>query len=123
MPSFRTALTPPKRTAARFVTGVRRTLLKALADENKRTGITQTSIAQSLGVHRSVISRELRGSGNLTLGKVAELASAMGFEPYFDLRRPSKRIGQNIESPVPRPSAPPQSNADSINRLLLPEAA
>jgi transcriptional regulator with XRE-family HTH domain len=79
------------------VVGVRRALLKALADENKRAGITQTSIAHALGVHRSAVNRDLRGTGNLTLGKVAELASAMGLEPHFELRRPTKSYGTNIQ--------------------------
>lgn len=95
MPSFRTAITPHRRAAARFVVGVRRAFLTALADENKRTGITQTSIAQSLGVHRSVISRGLRGTNNITLGKVAELAWALGREPVFELRRPEAEEGIN----------------------------
>jgi hypothetical protein len=120
MPSFRTSLTPHKRAAARFVVGVRRALLKGLADENRHTGVTQTSIAQSLGVHRSVINRELRGSSNMTLGKVAELACAMGFEPHFELRRPAQKAGQN--TPIPDTPAPSKS-IDDINQHLRPLAA
>ena len=121
MSSFRTSLTPHKRTAARFVVGVRRALLKALADENKRTGITQTSIAQTLGVHRSAINRDLRGTGNLTLGKVAELASAMGLEPRLELRRPLAQEGQNI--PVKDDPVPAEPKQKDLNSLLEPMAA
>jgi transcriptional regulator with XRE-family HTH domain len=52
--------------------------LQALEEENLKTGLKQTDIARTIGVHRSVINRELRGKKDITLGRVAELASAMG---------------------------------------------
>src|SRR6266851_3248790 len=96
MMSFRTTLTPHRRAAARFVVGVRRTIQKAFADENRRSGLTQTAIANSIGVHRSVVSREMRGASDMTLGRVAELGWALGLEPHFELRKPAQRVGQNI---------------------------
>jgi hypothetical protein len=97
MPSFRTTLTPHRRAAARFVVGVRRTIQKALADENKRTGLTQTAIAKVLGVHRSVINREVRGAADMTLGRVAELAWAMGKEPVLEFRTPAQTDDRNVD--------------------------
>ena len=82
MPSFRTSVTPHRRSAARFVESVRRKLVAAYADQ---PAVTQTAIADRLGVHRSVINRQLRGVSDLTLGRVAELAWCLGHEPTFGL--------------------------------------
>lgn len=85
MPSFRISVTPSRRAAARFIMSVRRTIQKALAEEEKKRGLKQTDIARAIGVHRSVINRELKGRKDITLGRVAELAWAMGRVPVFDL--------------------------------------
>jgi predicted XRE-type DNA-binding protein len=64
---------------------VRRAFQKALAEEARASGLTQSEIARRLGVHRSVINRELRGTKDITLGRVGELAWAMGREISFEL--------------------------------------
>lgn len=122
MPSFRTSLTPNKRAAGRFVVSARLALLKALADENGRSGITQTAIARALGVHRSVINRELRGSHNLTLGRVGEFAWALGLEPKLTLEKPVALDGQNTSgnmtiSPHLSP-APAANDVTTLNDML-----
>ncbi len=96
MPSFQITVSPSRRVAARFVTAVRRAIQKALIEEQQRHGITQTAIAGAIGVHRSVISREIRGYKDLTLGRVAELAWALGREPSFGLLEPSHAHQSNI---------------------------
>ncbi len=85
MPSFQITLRPSKRAAGRFVNNVRRKLLRALSEESAKRGLTQTDIAREIGVHRSVINRELRGQKDITLGRVAELASAMGRKVELEL--------------------------------------
>src|SRR5438046_380196 len=100
MPSFQISITPSRRVAARFVTGVRRKILKALEEEAQKTGLKQTDIARTIGVHRSVINRELRGKKDLTLGRVAELAFAMGRAPFFDLPIVKLAVGSNLPPPV-----------------------
>lgn len=95
MTSFQITLKPSRRTAGRFVAEVRRTLQKALAEENQRTGLTQSDIARTIVVHRSVISRELRGYKDITLGRVAELAFAMGRKPSLVLLTPHEQTGTN----------------------------
>jgi DNA-binding phage protein len=91
MTSFQITITPTRRAAARFITDVRRKLQKAAADEKIARGVTQSSIARDIGVHRSVINRELRGQKDLTLGRVAELAAALGRDIQFELVPPKDR--------------------------------
>lgn len=98
MPSFQITLTPSRRAAARFITGVRRSIQKALAEKCLAAGLTQSDIARALGVHRSVINRELRGYKDLTLGRVAELVWAMGGEPTFEIRWPKAQPGCNLHT-------------------------
>jgi len=77
MPSFQIALSKTERAGGRFVLAVRRALQRALIEENKKHGITQSDIAREIGVHRSVINRELKGEKDITLGRVGEIARAL----------------------------------------------
>lgn len=101
MPSFQTSLTPNKRAAGRFIVGVRRALLNLLVEENVHSGITQTAIAKALGIHRSVINRELRGINNLALGRVGELAWALGFEPKLTFEKIAPSATKNSTTTCP----------------------
>lgn len=103
MPSFQTSITPTRRTAARFISRVRRALQQAYVDEHRKRGITQSDIARELGIHRSVINRELRGERDLTLGRIAELAHVLGKKPIFELVERVQRPGSN--SPTSSTSA------------------
>jgi transcriptional regulator with XRE-family HTH domain len=105
MPSFQIAISPSKRAAGRFVLHVRRMIQKALAEEEKKRGITQSDIARAIGVNRSVISREIRGHKDLTLGRVAELAWALGRKASFDLPEIQTARGANhvlVKPPLPQ---------------------
>jgi hypothetical protein len=93
--SFRIAIAPNRRASARFIDVVRRTLQARFAERKAQGRLTQTMIAEALGVHRSVISRELRGVKDLSLGRVGELAWAMGLEPRFELDVPEVSAGAN----------------------------
>src|SRR6266481_7200850 len=100
MPSFQISITPSRRVAARFVSGIRRKILKALEEENKKRGLKQTDLARAINVHRSVINRELRGKKDMTVGRVAELAWALGRTPSFDLPEATNRAGSNLPPPA-----------------------
>ena len=82
MPSFQLGVTPHRRAAGRFVANVRRKLQRAFADN---PDITQSDVASVLGVNRSVINRQLRGTKDLSLSRVAEIAEVLGYEVDFDL--------------------------------------
>lgn len=103
MTSFQIAISPSKRAAGRFVSKVRRALQRALVEEQAISGINQSMVAEAIGVHRSVVSRELNGRQDITLGRVAELAWAMGREIEFQLVKPEQEMGSN--APLVKPGA------------------
>ncbi|MBV1927075.1 MAG: helix-turn-helix transcriptional regulator [Rhodobacteraceae bacterium] len=70
--SYRIKIDPKSRKAARFISQLQIKIQKALASSGK----TQQEVAEILGVDRSVISRRLQGSANLTARSMAEFAYA-----------------------------------------------
>ncbi len=114
MASFQISVKPNRRAAARFVGRVRSALQEALVKDKERIGVTQSKIAEALGVHRSVISRELNGRQDLTLGRVAELAWAMGREIDFSLPIAVAEAGQNAPMAVAGAAGLKKSNVDSF---------
>ena len=102
MPSFRIAIDPHRRTAARFVQQVRRALQTAFIEEQTKRGLSQAEIARLLKVNRSVINRELKGFKDITLGRVGELAWAMGRLPHFSIEEPAQAVGTNVPETLPK---------------------
>jgi transcriptional regulator with XRE-family HTH domain len=98
MTSFQITISPSRRVAGRFISDVRRKLQRALSEESAKSGLTQSDIARSIGVHRSVINRELKGFKDITLGRLAELAFAMGREPTLELLLDQDEVGTNAPS-------------------------
>lgn len=115
MSSFRTTISPSKRASARFIGRVRRALQQALIEEGKKRGLTQSDIARELGVHRSVINRELRGEKDITLGRVGEFARALGRRVEFSLQ-PISELGGNHAGytvQLPEPQVGPVKRIES----------
>lgn len=99
MPSVRLSVSPSRRAAARFVGRVHRELLGAVS-RVRADGVKQTDIARAIGVHRSVINRQLHGREDISLSRIGEMAHAMGLEPRFELVKPEVKDGQNWRSHV-----------------------
>ena len=97
MPSFRISITPNRRAAARFVTAVRRAIQKMYSEESNKRGLKQTDIARAIGVHRSVINRQLHGREDISLARVAELAWAMGRKAMIDFPEIKAAPGSNVQ--------------------------
>lgn len=95
MTSFQLSVTPHRRAAARFIGRVHRSLQKAYADSPQ---VNQTAIANALGVHRSVINRQMRGRKDMSLGRVAELAFLLGYEAELQLTKPHPIDGSNANA-------------------------
>lgn len=105
MPSFQIALSPHKRAAGRFVLSVRRTLQRAFLEEQQKSGLTQSAVAREIGVHRSVINRELRGDKDITMGRVAELAYLLGRKAILSFPERAQKEGANALPAIPEVTA------------------
>jgi transcriptional regulator with XRE-family HTH domain len=116
--SFQIGLSPHKRAAGRFVERVRRSLQRALVEEKAKNGTTQADIARMLGVHRSVINRELQGMQDLTLSRVAEIAFALNRKAVIDLPLRTGKQGSNINPPaLPKLEWSESGTSDEPSRL------
>jgi transcriptional regulator with XRE-family HTH domain len=115
--SFQITISPKERAAGRFISRVRRAIQKALAEEEKKNGTSQSDLARTLGINRSVISREIRGNQDLTLSRVAELAWALGRKPKFELVEVSQTEGSNWSISTP-PAATTDKGALTNNPRL-----
>jgi hypothetical protein len=115
MPSYQTSLTQPKKVAGRFIAAVRRELQKALAEEHAAHGVTQASIAATLGVNRSVIHRQIVGFENLTLGRVGEIAGILGREVIFALVNPAQDGNHRISFGPAIDNAPQSPSSLSVD--------
>lgn len=89
--SFQIAVKPARRAAARLVLDVRRRLQQALDDEN----VTQAFIAEKIGVDRSVVNRQIKGTADLSLGRVGEIAEVLGYDADFVMRKREEAPGRN----------------------------
>lgn len=81
------------RKVGRFAASVREGLQYALFTEKGRRKLTQQQIASMIGVNRSVINRQVMGTENLTIRRVAELAWAIGWDVELIFHDPLLRQG------------------------------
>jgi transcriptional regulator with XRE-family HTH domain len=95
MTSFHFDIGSRARQAGRLIGRVRSELLRVLSERKAETGLSQQAVAQKLGVHRSLINRQLTGETNLTLRSIADLAWALGMDVSFELKKPTVEAGQN----------------------------
>ena len=104
--SYELKIDPKKRAGSRFIGKVRKELALAVLEEKALTGVNQQKLAVALGVHRSVISRMLKGEANLTLRSLGEMGWALGWDVNFTMTRkiqPSQPNNLYSEKPVAQP--------------------
>ena len=80
-------VSPRDRAGGRLVHSVHKQLVLAAMDEKAAAGVSQQEIAEKLGVNRSVVNRLLRGTGNLTIRTLGEVAWALGLEVVVTLKK------------------------------------
>lgn len=95
--SFQIGITPNRRASTRFIGKVRRALIQLLADNND---VSRTQIADAIGVHRSVITRQLNGHADMNVGRIAEIAWALGYRPVIDFEKIGMPEGANVFADV-----------------------
>jgi hypothetical protein len=93
--SYRFSIDPKERKVGRFLGKVRRELQRAFEEEKSDRRLTQAEIGRLLHVDRSVINRQLMGTENMTLRRVAEFAWVLGRDLHFSLKKPVAPIGTN----------------------------
>lgn len=116
--SYRIGITPNRRAATRFVGQVVRSIQKAFADT---PDVSQAEVARRLGVDRSLINRQLRGSQDMSLGRVAEIAWALGYSLGLVLEKIDSRDLGNMP-PMPTP-APPQPTGFKVIEIKASSGA
>ena len=98
-----------RRTYVRLIGEIRHALNQALVEESARRGLTRAEIARCLGKNKSVITRKLAGTSNMTLETLADLAYALDRPVKVQLpsRHPDIRSNQ-AGSPPPSPQTAPR---------------
>lgn len=99
--SFQIKISSKRKSAITFISQVRKELKRAIFEGSNVGGPNQSEIAKLLEVNRSVVSRELNGSNDITAGRIAELAWALGREAHFELRVPIEQRGTNTPNAAP----------------------
>jgi transcriptional regulator with XRE-family HTH domain len=94
--SYKLKIDPKTRAGGRFIGASHKALLTALLKERDISGLTQQELARRLGVHRSVVSRLIKGDANLTFRSVGEIAWAMGWDAQLLLKRIEQSPGSNF---------------------------
>lgn len=102
MTSFQMPISEKDRKIGRSIHKVHKAIAGAVVSAKKESGITQQSLAEKMGVNRSVVNRRVTGQTNLTLQSLAELAWALDRELVVDLVRPKNL--QNIVHHAVKPS-------------------
>jgi transcriptional regulator with XRE-family HTH domain len=97
--SFELPLAPRTRAGSRLIARVRKQLTLAALE----AGASQQSVADKMEVNRSVINRLLRGTANLTLRTVGELAWALDLDVIitFTPRRAQPKSNVSVASSNP----------------------
>ena len=84
--TFALRIDPKKRAAGRFIGQVRDVLIQAVLSAEK-DGVNRAEIARRINCNRSRITRQLRGTSDLTLRSIAEIAWAIGMKPEILLSK------------------------------------
>lgn len=85
--SFKINLSKKDRAASRFLAQVHSALSNAFVEAKRDKKVTQRSVCEALDVDKAVVSRILTGGGNPTARTIAELASALGYQPELILHK------------------------------------
>ena len=118
MNSFQFEIDEKSRAGSRFMSLVHDEIQRALVTERETRKVTQQSIAEKLGVNRSVVNRQVRGLENLTARTIAELLWAIGWEPHFEARKPGHERGANFFPNVADEQTAPYDTATTKSTRL-----
>ncbi len=100
MPSSSLHVGKRRRTYLRLLSEITHAINRALVEEFRARGLTQTQMAKTLGVDKSFISKKLSGEGNMTLETLADLAFALDRPVMVQLpsRHPMRMSNQRFKN-------------------------
>lgn len=114
MPSFEYTIDEKSRVGARFLSRVKEEIQRAFSIEKRERKLTQQSVAQKLGVNRSVVNRQLMGYENMTTRSIAEMLWAIGWEPHFEVRPIEHALGNQKAPALPKNQVSTKSSASNF---------
>lgn len=79
--SFSLKISAKDQATGRFKSRVNRALVKAVVKAKKHRNVTQSQIADKMGVDKSTLSRIINGRGNLTLKTIGDISWVLGLRP------------------------------------------
>ena len=88
-----------KRFNALFARSIWQQLHDAFEHRSKDWGLTKTDLAKALNVNKSVISRRLNGSCNFTLEVISDMARALEYRPFIELKSYESLADQGNKQP------------------------
>lgn len=116
--SFRAKVPWHKIAGATLVTEVRDMLVKALLEEARGPNkIRQADVARTLGVDRSVVHRQLVGTGDLGLSRIGEIAAILGRDAKFVL---SEKKANQHENTLPVGQLFPVERGIDLHKNITP---
>lgn len=83
--SYRIKIDPRSLMFANFAQEVRDTLVDQINGHIANSGLTKAQLADRMGVHKSVVTRGLRGDQNLTLRSIVDFCWALGVRPVLSV--------------------------------------
>lgn len=81
MKLFSLNISPKDRATGRFKGRVNRALVKAVITAKREKNLTQSQIADQMGVDKPTFSRIINGRGNLTLKTIGDISWVLGLRP------------------------------------------
>ena len=81
MKLFSLNMSPKERATGRFMGRVNRALVKAVITAKREKNLTQSQVADQMGVDKSPFSRIINGRGNLTLRTIGDVSWVLGLRP------------------------------------------
>jgi len=86
-------------------------------------GVTQSRIAQRLGINRAAVNHRLKGETNMTIETIADMVWALDYDIDIDIFDPTDRMKNSLARPPvearksvpqPKPDTRPASDDDDL---------
>ena len=129
MKSFSLNMSAKERATGRFKSRVNRTLVRAVILAKREKELTQSQIADQMGVDKSTFSRIINGRGNLTLKTIGDISWVLGLRPDITFSKVRHESFDGANHPAmqvnteKKSEALPHSNYSSNNTYNLTQEA